>query len=112
LWPLDPARSALAAAIGAAALWAILRDCSRGIVAALFAGLLLAPYTGLYAASILLLVVKPALAFAPRATRVLALIANPALAFLLALAAWSVAGLAASLASARPRKVGAPVGRP
>jgi hypothetical protein len=112
LWPLDPARLALAAAIGAAALWAILRDCSRGIVAALFASLLLAPYTGLYAASILLLAVKPALAFAPRATRVLALIANPALAFLLALAAWSVAGLAATLASARPRKVGAPVGRP
>jgi hypothetical protein len=111
LWPLDPARSALAVAIGAAALWALLRDCSRGFVAALFAGLLLAPYTGLYAASILLLVVKPALAFAPRATRVLALIANPALAFLLALAAWSVAGLAASLPLIRPWKARVPVER-
>ena len=93
LWPLDPARIAVAAAVCAAALWAILRDCSRGFVAALLAGLLLAPYTGLYAASILLLAVKPALAFAPRATKVLALIANLTLGLFVALAAWSVAGL-------------------
>jgi len=112
LWPLDPARIALAAAIGAATLWAILRECSRGFVAALFAGLLLAPYTGLYAASILLLAVKPALAFAPRATRVLALIANPALGLFLGLAAWSVGGLTACLPLARRRKVRVPVGRP
>lgn len=112
LWPLDPARFAFAAAIGAATLWAILRDSSRGFVAALFAGLLLAPYTGLYAASILLLAVKPALAFAPRATRVLALVANPVLGLLLALAAWSVGGLTACLPLARPRKVHVPVRRP
>ena len=112
LWPLDPARFAYAAAISAATVWAILRDGSRGFVAALFAGLLLAPYTGLYAASILLLAVKPALAFAPRATRVLALIANPALVLVLALAAWSAAGLAACLPLARPWKVRLPVGRP
>ena len=112
LWPLDPPRFALAAVIGAATLWAILRECSRGFVAALFSGLLLAPYTGLYAASILLLAVKPALAFAPRATRVLALIANPALGLFLALAAWSVGGLTACLPLARPRRVRVPVGRP
>ncbi len=112
LWPLDPARFAFAAAISAATLWAILREGSRGFVAALFASLLLAPYTGLYAASILLLAVKPALAFAPRATRVLALIANPALGLFLALAAWSVGGLAACLPLARPWKVRVNVGRP
>jgi len=111
LWPLDPARIAFAAAIAAATLWAVLRDCSRGFVAALLAGLLLAPYTGLYAASILLLAVKPALAFAPRATRVLALVANPALALFLALAAWSAAGLAACLPLTRPRRVRVPVER-
>jgi len=102
---LDPAAFAFGAAIGAATLWAILRDCSRGFVAARFASLLLAPYTLLYAASITLLAVKPALGFAPRATRVLALIANPALGLLLALAAWSVGGLAVCLPLARPWKV-------
>jgi len=93
LWPLDPAKIVIAAVVGVAALWTILRDCSRGFVAALLAGLLLAPYTGLYAASILLLAVKPAVTFAPRAARVLALIANPALGLFLALAAWCAAGL-------------------
>jgi hypothetical protein len=112
LWPLDPARIAVAAAVCAAALWAILRDWSRGFVAALLAGLLLAPYTGLYAASILLLAVKPAVAFAPRATRVLALIANPAVGLFLALAAWCAAGLAACFPLARPSRVHVPVARP
>ena len=112
LWPLDPVDLAFAAAIGAATLWAILRDSSRGFVAALFASLLLAPYTGLYAASILLLAVKPALAFAPRATRLLALTANAALGLFLALAAWSVGGLAACLPLARPRRVRLPAERP
>jgi hypothetical protein len=102
LWPLDPARIALAAAIGVASLWVILREPSRGFVAAVLAGLLLAPYTGLYAATILLLTAKPALAFAPRATRVLALIANPVFVLLLALAAWNIGGLAASLPRKRP----------
>jgi hypothetical protein len=111
LWPLDPARIAFAVAVGAATLLAILREPSRGFVAALFAGLLLAPYTGLYAASILLLAVKPALAFAPRATRVLAMIANLAFALFLALGAWSAAGLAACLPLTRPRRVRVPVER-
>jgi len=74
-----------------------LASTAAGCGAALFAGPLLAPYTLLYAASIMLLAVKPALGFAPRATRVLALIANPALVLLFALSAWSVAGLAACL---------------
>lgn len=111
LWPLHPATFALASIVGAATLWAILRDHSRGFVASLFAGLLVAPYTGLYAASILLLAVKPALAFAPRAVRVLALIANPALGFLLAFAAWSVGGLAACLPFSRLWRVRVPIGR-
>ncbi len=104
LWPLDTARLALASAVGVATLWTIRRDCSRGFVASLFAGLLLAPYTGLYAASILLLAVNPALAFAPRATRALALTANLALALLLGLAAWSMLGLGACLPFERPRR--------
>ena len=112
LWAggLDPMEVALAAAIGAAALWAILRGSSPGFVAALFAGLLLAPYSLLYAASILLLAVKPALAFAPRATRVLALTVNPALVLLVAPTAWLVGGLIACLPFARPGKIRAPVG--
>jgi hypothetical protein len=108
----SPAAFALAVAIGAATLWAILREPSRGFVAALFASLLLAPYTLLYSASILLLAVKPALAFAPRATRVLALIANPVLMLLLALTAWSLGGLAACLPHARQRESPAAVRRP
>jgi hypothetical protein len=105
LWPLDPARIVVATAVAAVALWTILRDSSRGFVAALLAGLLLAPYTALYAASILLLAVKPALAFAPRVTRVLALTANLSLAFLLALAAWNMIGLAACFPLVLPRRI-------
>jgi len=93
LWPFNPATFALACAVGAVTLWAILRDCSRGFVASLFAGLLLAPYSLLYAFSILLLAVKPALAFAPRTTRALALIANLVRSSPVALIAWSVGGL-------------------
>ena len=109
---LNAAMFASMAAIGAATLWAILREPSRGFVAALLAGLLLAPYTQLYATSILLVAVKPALAFAPRATRLLALTANLALVLLPAFAAWCAAGLAACLPLARPRKIRVPVGRP
>jgi hypothetical protein len=108
----NPAALAFAAAVGATTLWAILRDCSRGFVAALFASVLLAPYTLLYAASILLLAVKPALAFAPRATRVLAVIANPALVLFLALVAWSMGGLVACLPLARPGRARVSAGRP
>ena len=103
LWPLDPVRIVLAAAVAATALWTILRDPFRGFVAALLASLLLAPYTGLYSATILLLAVRPALAFAPSATRVLALTANLVLALLPGLGAWSIGGLAACFPSARRR---------
>ena len=106
LWPLDPLRLAIAGAVGLATLWTILRDSSRGFVAALLAALLLAPYTGLYAASILLLAVTPALGFAPRATRVLALVANPVMGLLLALAAWCLAALAMCIPLGRPEPVG------
>ena len=93
LWPLDQARLLIAVAVAAATGWAILRDPQRGFVCALLAGLLLAPYTGLYAAAILTLAVTPALAFAPRATRVLALIANPVMAFALGLVGWCVVAM-------------------
>ncbi len=46
LWPLDPARLALAAVICVVTLWTIVRDSSRGFVAALLTSLLLAPYSG------------------------------------------------------------------
>ena len=104
LWPLDPAKLALAATVAAVVLWTILRDPSRGFVASLLASLLLAPYTGLYSATILLLAVKPALLFAPRATRALALTASPALALLPGLGAWSVAGLVACIPIPRRRE--------
>jgi hypothetical protein len=98
--------------VAAATLWTIVRDPSRGFVASLLAGLLLAPYSLLYAFSILLLAVKPALVFAPRATRVLALTANLAGAFLHVLTAWSVAGLVACLPLKRLWGGRVPVGRP
>ena len=93
LWPLNPATFALAGVVAAATLWTIVRDSSRGFVAALLAGLLLAPYSILYAFSILLLAVKPALEFAPRATRALALIANLLGAFIPVPIAWALAAL-------------------
>ncbi|MBI2763192.1 MAG: DUF2029 domain-containing protein [Chloroflexi bacterium] len=96
LWPLNPVTFVIACVVGIGTLWAILRDSSRGFVASLFAGLLLAPYSQLYAFSILLLAVRPALEFAPRTTRVLALIANVMGAFLGAMTAWSLVGLTAS----------------
>lgn len=103
LWPLDPFRVVMAVIIGAGALWAILRDPVRGFVAALVAGLLLSPYTMLYAFTILLLVVKPALDFAPRATRVLALTASLMLAFLPGSVVWGVGVLIATLLPAPTR---------
>ncbi len=101
MWPLTPPTLVLACAVAAATTWAILRDAERGFVAALLAGLLLAPYSLLYAFSILLLAAKPAFAMAPRATRVLALTANLAGAYFLVITAWAVAGLAACLGSNR-----------
>jgi hypothetical protein len=97
LWPLDPFRVVLGIVFGVGALWAILRDPSRGFVAALLGGLVLAPYTGLYALSVLLLAVPAALAFAPRATPVLVLVANPLVAMLGAFAPWAGAGIFAAL---------------
>jgi uncharacterized membrane protein len=103
LWPLSPVTFALACAVAAATVWAIVRDCPRGFVASLFAGLLLAPYSLLYAFSILLLAVKPALAFAPGATRALAFIANLVRASPVLLIAWSLGGLSACLWFKRSR---------
>ena len=75
--PVDgPACCCCCVLVAAVAGWTIVRDERAGFVAALIAGLLLAPYTLLYAASILVLAVRPALGFAPRATRILALVAN------------------------------------
>ena len=102
LWPLDQMRLVIAVGVAAATGWAILRDPSRGFVCALLAGLLLAPYTGLYAAAFLLLAVTPALAFSPRATRALALIANPVIALALGLVAWCIVALVACV----PHKLG------
>jgi hypothetical protein len=110
VWPLSPVTFAVACAVGVLALWAIARDAARGFVAALLAGLLLAPYSLLYAFSILLLAVKPALEFAPRATRVLALIANLVRASPVVMIAWSLAGLSACVWFKRPRVRLAPSG--
>ena len=85
----------LAAATLLLALWAIITDERRGFVAALAASMLAVPFTLMYAVSILLLAVRPALAVAPRATRVLAFIANPAV--LVAFIAWAGAVLVSVL---------------
>ena len=112
LWPLDPARIVVAAAVAGATLWTILKDPSRGFVAALFASLLLAPYTGLYSMSILLLAVTPALVFSPRGTRALALTANLVLALLPWVAAWTIGGLVACLPLERRPSLPKRPGRP
>ena len=90
--------------IAALAMWAMVRDERRGFVAALVAALLIAPFTLMYQVSILLLAVRPALALAPRATRVLALLANPAI--LAAFIPWCAAALLAVVP--RPRRRTAP----
>ena len=87
----------LGGVVAAAAGWAILRHPARGLAAALFSSLLLAPYTMIYAASIMLLAVKPMLEFAPRATRLLAFVGSLAVLYLTLLAPWSLAGLVACL---------------
>jgi hypothetical protein len=97
LWPLDPARVVLAVMFAVGALWAIVREPARGFVAALVAGLVLAPYTGLYALSILLLAVAPALAIAPRMTPILALVANPVIAMAGAFIPWAAAAMVSAL---------------
>jgi hypothetical protein len=100
LWPLSPVTFVVACAVVVVAAWAIVRDVSRGFVASLFAGLLLAPYSLLYAFSILLLAVKPGLEFAPRTVHVLALTANLARYAPAALVIWSLVGLSRCLSLA------------
>lgn len=84
-----------------------MRRPDRGFVGALVAGLLLAPYSLLYAMSILVVGVRPALGFAPRTTRILALVAN--LALIVAPMAFLAAGLAAT--AWRPTRVAPIAGR-
>ena len=60
------------------------------------------PFTLMYAASILLLAVRPALGFAPVATRILALIANPAL--IVGFIPWTLAGIVACVPWRRSRR--------
>jgi Glycosyltransferase family 87 len=94
-------------ALGVVAIaWAILRDERRGFVAAIVGALLVQPFTLTYAISIVVLAVRPALGFAPRATRVLALTAN--LGVLGAFIPWCAAALAASLPRARRTGTSAP----
>jgi hypothetical protein len=97
LWPLNPATFVIACVVVVVTVWAIIRDSSRGFVASLFAGLLLAPYSLLYGFSILLLAVKPGLEFAPRTTRALALTANLARYAPASLILWSLVGLSRCL---------------
>lgn len=110
LWPLTQWTLLLAVVVGAATVWTILRDGPRGFVAALLAGLLLAPYTGLYAATILLLAVRPALEFAPRATRVFALTANLALGLLMGLVIWGIPAMVLCLIDSRRWRMRVPTG--
>jgi hypothetical protein len=97
LWPLSPVTFVVGCAVVVVTVWAIVRDSSRGFVASLFAGLLLAPYSLLYAFSILLLAVKPGLEFAPRTVAALALTANLARYAPAALIIWSLVGLSRCL---------------
>jgi hypothetical protein len=88
----------------AVAGWVILREEGRGFVAALVAGLLIAPYTQMYSVSILLLAVRPALAIVPRATRLLAFVANPAV--LIAFLPWAAAVLVSVVPTPRRSQPG------
>jgi hypothetical protein len=97
LWPLSPATFVVGCAVVVVTVWAVVRDASRGFVASLFAGLLLAPHSLLYAFTILLLAVKPGLEFAPRTVRALALTANLARYFPASLILWSLVGLSRCL---------------
>jgi Glycosyltransferase family 87 len=97
LWPLSPLTFVVACVVLVVTIWAIVRDSARGFVASLFAGLLLAPYSLLYAFSILLLAVKPGLQFAPRTVGALALTANLARYVPATLIIWSLVGLSRCL---------------
>ena len=80
-------------ASAAAGLLIIARLEAAGFVAALVVAMLVQPFTLTYAASILLLAVRPALKLMPRATRWLSLAGNPAV--LAGFVPWMLAGLAA-----------------
>ncbi len=103
VWGLGSTALAAGLAIAGivAATWAVLRSEQAGLVAAVLVGLVIAPYTLLYSASIVLVVVVPALAVSPVATRILAVIANPAV--LGAFIPWALGGIAAMAAAARRR---------
>jgi hypothetical protein len=88
----DPIHVLFAVGVIGVAVATLLRDDEAGFVAALFAGLLLAPYTLLYAATILLVGVRPALRISPLATRALTIVANPAV--IAAFSIWCLTGLA------------------
>jgi hypothetical protein len=75
--------------------WAILRNRRLGFVFALLAGLLLAPYTLLYSASVLLVAVEPAVQLARVRTAALALVAN--ILMVVAFPAWCVAAMVSLL---------------
>lgn len=89
---LTPFTVGLVVIVLVAAAAAVILDEDAGLPATLLAGLLVAPYTLLYAATILLAAVRPALRVSPGGSRVLALVAN--LGLLAAFAAWAGAGLA------------------
>lgn len=95
LWslPLPIAVLAAAASIGAF-LVALRRGYWPGLAAALCVGLLLAPYTLVYGAGVLLVVARPAAVAAPRAVLALALAAPVAL--VVAFPVWVGAALALS----------------
>ncbi len=88
---------AAAVVVTMATAFCLWRSEDAGLVAVLLAGLLLAPYTLIYSATILLLVVRTTARLAPWSTRVLTLAANPAL--LGAAPAWLGLSLAADAAA-------------
>lgn len=93
-----------------AVLWAIVAEERRGFVASLVGAMLIQPFTLMYAASMLLIAVGPALAVAPRALRVLAVTANAGV--ILAFPAWAMAALLAMLPIRARHPVAGGVGTP
>jgi hypothetical protein len=103
LWPLTPTTFPIAVVVAVATLWTIVRDPTRGFIAAILASLLLAPYTGLYSASVVRVIVRPGLDVAPRAARVLALTASLAIGLMGGLGVWAAGGLVACVVALRRR---------
>lgn len=108
LWPLSAPKAVVALAAILAAVYTIARDPDRGLIAAIVAGLMVAPYTGLYAVSLLLLVAKPALRVAPVATRLFALAANLCLLFVSGLVVLCATALLVLVPRRRPLQTPAP----